>query len=88
MVTSLPTGLKVAGSILGFAVEFFSSGTLLHIMNRLGFSVFQCPLSMFSPALSSEEAHALCGHMSGEALQLFPCSYVRSRVTSFTTGLV
>ena len=37
-----------------------SSLELFHGIYKLGVSVFHCPLSMFRPVLSSEEAPALC----------------------------
>ena len=49
-----PTDQEDLGSILGFAVGFFSSGELSHGLYGLSDCVFQCPLSMPHPLLSSE----------------------------------
>lgn len=49
---------EISSSIPRSAVCFFSSGKLFHGMYRLVRPVFHCPLSLFCPALASEETAA------------------------------
>ena len=59
LVRSLTNDQIISSSISGSAVEFLSSFKLSHGIYGLGVPVIQCPLSIFCPVLSSEEAPTL-----------------------------